>query len=155
MNKLLAIPMLFIIFLGIIGMTYNPNFHPSGNVDIGTGNNQSLSTSEGDGYVDIPGGGSQYFDLSGAQGALVVITAAIALGIASGVSILGSGLSDGARKLIFLACAYFGIWGIFSALALKIINSMDLFGPILWIILTIMYAVGFTQSANTNAVDEA
>lgn len=76
---------------------------------------------------------------AGAIGWLVVI---VAIGVACGIMILGSGLSETSQSLLWNAIFYGAIWGIVSILPAPMIFSVEVFGGLIYITLTIIYVVG-------------
>lgn len=75
-------------------------------------------------------------------GALAVIIALVGIATVVGIQVLGSGISEQSVKTIIVVIGYASIWGVFSALSLNLIVSIEIFGTIIYLFLTIMYAIG-------------
>jgi hypothetical protein len=71
----------------------------------------------------------------------VIITIAI-IGALFGIQLAGFGLSEQSVKMLIITITYVGLWGLFSILSFDLLMSIPIFGSIIWIILTIVYAVG-------------
>ena len=77
-------------------------------------------------------------------GISLLITISIVAGI-TGISVLGSGLNPQSSRIIVLLTAYIGLWTSLSVLAYNLIVSIQIFGFIIYISLTIAYAIGVIQ----------
>lgn len=75
---------------------------------------------------------------AGAIGWLVVI---VSIGVACGILVLGSGLSETSQHLLWNAIFYGAVWGIVSILPAPMIFSIEIFGGIIYITLTLIYVV--------------
>ena len=93
------------------------------------------------GYAIIPEADPLNINLWFAGAALILLTAAVAVGVASGFSILGSGLTTFSQKLLFNVILYLGLWA-----ALTVVSSTFFFDtPLLtlsWMGITTMYVAG-------------
>jgi len=74
-------------------------------------------------------------------GIALIITIIVVAGI-TGIQVLGSGLSPSSVRVIILGTSYAGIWAVLSILAFNLIITIELFGTIIYITLTIAYAIG-------------
>lgn len=99
-------------------------------------------------------GGSKTFEISGTDimfnidpiiGAIVVLIAIIAFAIVIGIQVLGSGISPESIRIIIACTMYAGMWGILSILASPLIISIEMFGSLIYISLTIAYVIGIIQ----------
>jgi hypothetical protein len=88
------------------------------------------------------------WDINMTAGIIALIIALVAVGVAAGITVLGSGLSNFSVQLIYKSATYYGLWGVFSALGFVGFLSIPIFGLMLWLILTLIYSVGFFQSLN-------
>jgi hypothetical protein len=150
MNKMMLIPLGFMLILTMFMAIY------TGNMDSGTGttddygNSSGIDTSEGSGYVDIPSGGSHTFNIWSTEGVILILSVAIAVGIIAGIKVIGSGLSVFSQSLIFNGILFGGLWA-----CLTIISSEFLFigviTEMLWIFLTVTYIIGMGIHLNGNA----
>lgn len=77
----------------------------------------------------------------GIIGAIFVVAAAI-----TGITVVSTGLNAQSARLILLATAYVAIWAMLSVVAYGLINSIEIFGPIIYVIMTIGYLIGVSQS---------
>ena len=88
---------------------------------------------------------SVMFSIDELQGAIVILIA-ITVGIAFvGIKVLGSGLSDPSVKVIITATVYTGLWLVLSVLASSLIFSIEIFGAIIYVVLTIIYVIGVIE----------
>lgn len=144
LNKLLVFPLAFMFIITIFSLVYVGGTYSSDT------NNYSEQTGievpkEGSGStnatVKIPQAKQQTFDISTAQGIMLILTVAVAVGIIAGIKILGSGLSDISQSMIFTGLLFGGLWA-----CLSIVSATFLFDTIitlmLWSIITIMYIIG-------------
>lgn len=141
MNKFLLFPLGFMLIISLIGMWYNPSFSFSGQSD-------DWSSTPG-GYnnttVNVPGASPVAINLNSSTTILALLLGAIAVGIAGGVSILGSGLSGNAQNVLFNSVIFLGLWGVLSLFGASVIfNSNDAM-LFLWIVLTIIFVIGLAS----------
>jgi len=86
-----------------------------------------------------------FFEIDPVLGAIVIfITIGIIAGIL-GIQIIGSGLSDWSVRVGVLLLAYGGLWALLSILSMPLIKSIEVFGVIIYISLTIGYTVGVIE----------
>jgi len=86
-------------------------------------------------------------------GITAMIIVLVILATAVGVQVLGSGLSPTTVRIIVIGTAYGGIWVLFSLLAEPLISSIEIFGSLIYITLTIGYIWGVIQKFS-NGGDE-
>ena len=82
------------------------------------------------------------FGLDPITGGLVLITTLAVLGAIITIQVVGSGMSGNGSRIIMVAAFYGGIWTILSLVSYPMIVSIEIFGVLLYLILTILYAVG-------------
>jgi len=75
------------------------------------------------------------------SGISLIITIIAVAGIL-GISVLGSGLNPQSTRVIILITAYVGIWLTLSILAFNLIYSIEIFGSIIYITITLAYSIG-------------
>lgn len=82
----------------------------------------------------------------------VLINAGIALIVAvsitatlTGIQVVGSGLNAESVRIIILITGYVGIWTSLSIIAFNLIITIEVFGSIIYITLTIGYSIGVLQ----------
>lgn len=136
MNKLLIIPLAIMLMLTIYGMVYTDSSITASSEDLNVGSGGVNGTT-----VDVPGAGAQTFNLDSSATVLAILIAAIAVGIAAGVNILGSGLSDTAQDIIFNSVLFFGIWAVLTAFASNVI-FVDSIMITIYVVLTIIFTIG-------------
>jgi hypothetical protein len=133
MNKLMIIPLGFMLILTIITVSY------TGATYINSINNTT-----------IPGADPQSFDIWGLQGALIILIAAIAVGTVAGISILGSGLSDTSQKMIFNSVLYVGLWAVLTVVTSTLVFGSGIVFLLLYVVFTIMFVIGFAGEINSS-----
>lgn len=116
-------------------------------LSIVSGNN-FIGYSAGDSYSSVINGTSSDYTISsegfnidaytGAIGWFVVI---IGIGVGAGIAVLGSGLSETSVNLLYKAIFYGALWGILSVFPITLMFDIYLFGPIIYITLTIVYVI--------------
>jgi hypothetical protein len=113
------------------------------------------STSHHDDSLYIPIANSDYnFKISAIQGAILMITTILAISAVVGVRVLGTGESNITVEIVTKGTFYFALWGMLSAFAQPLISQIYVLGSIIYVILTLMYVVGFVQSINSGGQDE-
>lgn len=142
MNKLLYFPLGFMLILTIVGMFYNPAFSFSAYSSDFSHTTGGINNSS----IDIPNAGSINVNISSSSAIIVLLIGAIAAGIGGGISILGSGLGENAQKIIFMSVVYMGLWTVLSLFASSVIFVNDIM-TVLWIVLTILFVIGFSNQA--------
>lgn len=88
---------------------------------------------------------SQSFYIDDLVGALVIIIIIISLSAILGLRIFSSGLSENSVKMLTLGITYSAIWSMFSVLAYPLIIDIEVFGFIIYIILTLGFVLGVIQ----------
>jgi len=79
------------------------------------------------------------------QGLIVIFVVIIVIAAILGIQILASGLSPESIKFIMNAILYFGIWTLLSIPCFNLIISIEIFGTLIYISLTIAYVIGVIQ----------
>lgn len=85
------------------------------------------------------------FGLDPITGGIALIIALSVVGALIGIQFVGSGLNDSSVRIIMLAIFYGGLWAILSLLAYNLIVAIEVFGGMIYLVLTILYAVGVVQ----------
>ncbi len=86
------------------------------------------------------------FSITELEGAIGWLTAIVGLVAVIGIRLFGSGLSDQTVRITTLVIVYSSIWTLLSIPAFPLITSIEIFGPLIYIVLTIGYAVGVIQN---------
>lgn len=104
-------------------------------------------------------GGSKTIEIEGVEilfnidpviGAIAMIIVIASIGGVVGIQILGTGLSPESVRVLIMAIAYTGIWGVLSILSLPLISSIEIFGPLIYVVLTLGYVIGIIQKFGGN-----
>ncbi len=77
---------------------------------------------------------------------IALIVAIIIVATITGIQVLGSGLNANSAKIIILITGYIGIWTSLSIVAFNLITSIEIFGSIIYISITIAYSIGVLQN---------
>lgn len=142
MNKLILFPLTLMFILTAFAFIYNGDTLTSSISE----NEYNMSINGTNATVDIPIGDMYTFDIWGATGVMVILVAALFLGVLTGIRILGSGLSDYSQKLIFMSTVYLGLWAVLTVATSSYIFG-GIFGTMFWLAITFMYVVGIASSA--------
>ena len=76
---------------------------------------------------------------------IAIIVAIIGVALITGIQVLGSGLSASSVRIIIMLTGYVGLWFAISILAFNLIIEIEIFGSIIYVILTTGYAIGAVQ----------
>ena len=87
-------------------------------------------------------GTDMIFNIDPIIGALIILIGIIIFAVLIGIQVLGSGLSPESIRIIITTVLYSGMWGILSILAAPLITSIEIFGGLIYISLTIGYVIG-------------
>ena len=82
------------------------------------------------------------FGLDPLTGGLVLITALAILGAVISIQVVGSGLGEGGVRILMISFFYGGLWGILSIVSANLIIAIEAFGLLIYLMLTILYAIG-------------
>ena len=137
-NSLIFIPLSILLVLSFISLMF-------GNTLAGISIDDSVSIDAlingTETSVDI-GGTNATLSLDPLQGAIIWIIIILGIGVAVGIQVLGSGLSDKSVHLLFMGIFFSSVWGILSVLSMNLIESIEVFGSFIYLGLTIVYAIG-------------
>ncbi|GAH77536.1 unnamed protein product [marine sediment metagenome] len=78
-------------------------------------------------------------------GLIVIFIVIIVIAGLLGIQILASGLSPESVRFIMNAILYFAIWSLLSIPCFNLIISIEIFGTLIYIVLTIAYVIGVIQ----------
>lgn len=81
---------------------------------------------------------------------IVLLTTIIIVAGITGIQFLGSGLNVASVRVIILLTGYIGIWVALTTLAYSLITSIQVFGSIIYIGLTLAYVIGVIQKISGN-----
>ena len=141
---LIEISLMIIIILGffslIVGDTYI-----SAPINVGIDNEALLNGSITTYIVEQE---TVLFEIDVSVFIISGIVLLVALGVIAGITgiqILASGLSATSVRVIIMTTAFTGLWIALSAICINLISSIEVFGSVIYIGITIMYAVGVFQ----------
>lgn len=138
---MMLIPMIIITFISImfgsefIGISVDVNYLID---QMKNGTVKELLQEQG-----ILSGSSNFSILiTGAIGIILVVSI-ISIGL--GIQVIGSGLSETSIKTLVNGIAYTGIWLVLSVLSTPLILNIEVFGIIIYVILTLGYVLGVIE----------
>jgi hypothetical protein len=153
MNKFLLYPLLIMALIAFMNQAYNfsnTDVNFDSQVIIGS---QSGTIGENGSSTQIETGiaeqnltlgiDTNYF--------ILFIGIIIAIGVALGITALGSGLSGQSQKIAFNAAIWLPLWILISVLVATLIISIPIFGTLMYISLTAIYFLGFVRTINGDA----
>lgn len=118
----------------------------SGITEIGI-NNEAIVNGSTHTFVVEPISIVYGIDTTTLVGAIGIITAVFIVAAAlTGITVVSTGLNAQSAKLILLASGYIAIWAMLSVVAFGLIVSIEIFGGIIYVMLTIGYLIGVVQS---------
>ena len=88
---------------------------------------------------------STLFNIDPVIGFTATIIVIVALASVLGIQLFGSGLSPATVRVMIIGISYTGIWIVFSLLGEPLISSIEIFGGLLYVTLTIGYVIGVVQ----------
>ena len=77
--------------------------------------------------------------------ALLILATIILVALGTGIQVLASGLSPASVRIFILITGYTGIWTALSVLVFSLIVSIEIFGSVIYVSLTIAYVIGVVQ----------
>lgn len=80
-------------------------------------------------------------DLTSLTGVVIWIGIIAAVGVACGIIVVSSGLSDNAQHWLTMSIFYTTMWTIFSLLPAPALGSIPILGILIYVTLTIIYAI--------------
>lgn len=128
------LPMITITFLSII-LEHNAIMIHT----IATGI-RILEDIEGLGDIVIPD-----FELDAIEGALIILGILFTFALVIGIQIFGSGLGETTVRMVLVITAYSGIWAVLTILSFDLIVSIEMFGGVIYLSLTIGYVIGVIE----------
>ncbi len=155
MNQLIVYPLLLLVVLGAFCQIF---YATSVNPELDYTYSDTLEGQAVDGNHTLNEEESEYtqqaqeavFDINMTTGVIALIIGLVAVGVIAGIRVLGTGLSEHSVKLIYNSTTYYGLWGVFSALAFPAFSAITFLGLglFLWLGLTLVYSLGFFQTLN-------
>lgn len=77
--------------------------------------------------------------------ALLILATIILVATATGFQVLGSGMNPQSVRVFVLITGFLGLWTALTILVFNLIISIEVFGSIIYITLTIAYVIGVVQ----------
>ena len=90
------------------------------------------------------------FSIDPIAGMIANIITWTSIALLIGIRAFGSGLSDEAVRIGSLGIIYTAVWTLLSALAIPLIFAIELFGALIYIVLTIAYVIGVIQKISSS-----
>jgi hypothetical protein len=161
MNKLIVYPLMILVGLFMFNAIYSLQPMPISSVSSSTNqtypsnmtvtwNYTHSSSRRGKtllgSLVYHGNGGVTTFGINYGLGILLVLGTLLAVGIAIGIRIFGSGLSETAQQITYKTTVYLVFWGFFSPTALGLLVAIPFFGWLIYAVLTVFYALGIVDS---------
>lgn len=142
MSRLINLTLLPLVILSFVAMVFGSDFVAiSTDKTTITGYSAVNESATKSWYTS----GKGYLNIDPLTGAIAIIMAlAITVSII-GIKILGSGLSDESVRTLIIAITYTGIWTVLSILAYALLVSIEIFGLLIYVALTIGYVVGVIE----------
>ena len=85
------------------------------------------------------------FSIDPIAGMVASLAGWVAIAVAFGIRAFGTGLSDESARIATLITIYSAIWTILSTLVIPLMFAIEVFGAVIYVVLTIAYAVGVIQ----------
>ena len=143
MNNLMLIPLAIMFILTIICMTYTGNEFEgvsSDYTETGVINfTEDETTKEGSAEFDT--GEPVEYNIFDTTGTLIILIAAVAIGIVAGVTILGSGVTEMSQGLVFNSMLFLTLWTCLTVVASAFVFE-NIYTTMVWVGLTTAYALG-------------
>lgn len=139
---LIILPLVILLFLTIFSIIFGASF-TSLSVDTFVSNNiinNGTTTTIG------LGGGDIYFNIDPLIGATVWIIAIIILAALISIKFVGSGMGPEGVRTTLIGTAYGSVWILLSVYSNPLISQIEIFGDLLYVSFTIMYALGVIRS---------
>ncbi len=139
---LIILPLVVLLFLTIFSIIFGATF-TSVSIDTFVSNdiiNNGTTTTIG------LGGDNIYFNIDPLIGATVWIIAIIILAALISIKFLGSGMGPEGVRTTLIGTAYGTVWIVLSVYSNPLVSQIAIFGPLLYVSFTIMYALGVIRS---------
>ncbi len=114
---------------------------PSGTSD-NYSDSSGITIDDANRTITLPEAESQTFDIWGVTGMLVLLVAAIALGIVASIQAVGSGLDNLGQSLIFNGMIFMGMWTCLTIISAELLFD-NIILTLVWMMLTLMFVIGF------------
>ena len=139
---IVGITLAIMLLLTVLSIVFGQNFG-SGIVDSTT---EGLTLINGTSTTVVLGKGDVIFSIDMIEGAIPIMAVMLVVVILLGITALATGLSPQTVKIGTFLIFYIGIWVLLSVNAEPLIRSIEVFGGLLYVVLTIGYTFGIFQS---------
>jgi len=141
---LIGLSLMIIIILGFLSLMFG-NDYLSSTENVGIDNTSLVNGSITTYFVETE---TVLFEIDTSvfivAGIILLTTLLIIAGI-SGIQVVGSGLNSSSVRIIIMTTTYIGIWFSLTAITINLISSIQVFGSMIYIGITLMYVVGVIQ----------
>ena len=141
----LAIMLLLTILSIVFGQTFG-----SGIIDTTT---EGTTLINGTSTTVVLTQGDVLFSIDAIEGAIPIMAVMLIAVVLLGITALATGLSPQTVKIATFLIFYIGIWVLLSINAEPLIRSIDIFGGLLYVVLTIGYTIGVFQNMSGGGND--
>ena len=139
---LVGLMLAIMVILTLFSIVSGGNF-ASGILDTTTGGTSIIN---GTSTTIELGAGDVLFSIDLVLGAIPILAIMIGVVVILGITALATGLSPQTVKIATYLTFYIGIWFLLSQYAEPLIRSIDIFGGIIYVGLTIGYTIGIMQN---------
>lgn len=137
-----GIALAIMILLTVVSVVFGESFG-SGFVDTTT---QGTTLINGTSTTVVLTQGDVLFSIDAIEGAIPIMAVMLVVVILLGITALATGLSPQSVKIGTYLIFYIGIWVLLSINAEPLIKSIEIFGGLLYVVLTIGYTIGVFQN---------
>ena len=90
--------------------------------------------------------GNVVFGMNELEGAIPILGVMLVIVLLLGITVVATGLSGETVKIAVYLTFYIGLWVLLSSFSESLIRSIDIFGALIYITLTIGYTIGVIQN---------
>ena len=137
-----GIMLAIMLLLTILSIVFGQNFG-SGIIDTTA---EGITLINGTSTTVVLTKGDVLFSIDIIEGAIPIMAVMLVAVILLGITALATGLSPQTVKIATFLIFYIGIWVLLSINAEPLIRSIEIFGGLLYVVLTVGYTVGVFQS---------
>ena len=146
---IVGITLTIMLLLTILSIVFGQNFG-SGIVDSTT---EGATLINGTSTTVVLGKGDVLFSIDSIEGAIPIMAIMLVVVILLGITALATGLSPQTVKIGTFLIFYIGFWVLLSVNAEPLIRSIEIFGGLLYVVLTIGYTIGVFQNLSGGKED--
>lgn len=89
------------------------------------------------------------FNIDPIAGMVASLAGWVAIALIFGIRGFGTGLSDDTSRIATMITIYTAVWTILSTLVIPLVFQIEIFGAIIYVVLTIAYAIGVVQKVES------